>query len=113
MSGPDAESPFHDAFDRFADGVAEFTASPFFFAACILLVVVWAPSILLIRDVDTWQLIINTTTTIVTFLMVALVGNDSHRFERSTNARLCAILEALGVPDPVSDQGQKVEEEEA
>ncbi|WP_425567632.1 low affinity iron permease family protein [Nonomuraea dietziae] len=40
---------------------------------CVLLVLVWAPSFFLIGDLDHWQLIINTLTTIVTFLLVALL----------------------------------------
>jgi low affinity Fe/Cu permease len=76
------------SFDRFADWIAEVVATAWFFAFCVALVVVWVPSILVIRSVDTWQLIINTATTIVTFLLVALLHNTSHRFEQETVARL-------------------------
>lgn len=94
-------------FDRFADASADFVASPFFFAACCLLVILWAPTIWLGLSVDTWQLIINTATTIVTFLMVALLQNDQHRFEAATNARLQHLLEVIqGAEDPVQDEGQ-------
>jgi low affinity Fe/Cu permease len=97
-----------NAFDRFADRAANFVASPIFFVACCLLVITWAPSIALIRNVDTWQLIINTATTIITFLMVALLQNDQHRFEAATNARLQEIIDKLeGALDPVEDEGQK------
>ena len=54
-----------------------------FFASCVLLIVVWAPSILFLRDVDTWQLIINTATTIITFLMVALLQNSQTRNDQA------------------------------
>ena len=95
-------------FDRMADAVAEVAASAYFFAGCVLLVVVWAPTLWLM-SVDTSQLIINTATTIITFLMVALLQNDSHRFERAVNARLQEILDKLpGADDPVDDTGQHV-----
>jgi low affinity Fe/Cu permease len=50
-----------------------------FFAFCVLPIVVWAPSILVFGSIDTWQLIINTATTIITFLMVALLQNSQTR----------------------------------
>lgn len=96
-------------FDRFADSAADFVASPLFFVACCLMVTIWAPSFFLIGSVDTWQLIINTATTIITFLMVALLQNDQHRFEEATNARLEEIIDKLtGATDPVTDEGQIV-----
>jgi low affinity Fe/Cu permease len=96
-------------FDRIADRVAETVASAYFFTACCLLVVLWAPTIWLPHmNVDTWQLIINTATTIITFLMVALLQNDQHRFEKAVNARLEEIIDRLpGAADPVDDEGQK------
>ena len=95
------------AFDRFADWTADVVASAYFFAFCVLLVVMWAPSLPLWPSVDTWQLIINTATTIITFLLVALLHNGQQRFEDATNARLKEILEALEAADPVTDGGQK------
>lgn len=87
-------------------------ASPFFFAGCVLLVLIWAPSIFVMPkqmppQVDTWQLVINTATTIITFLMVALLHNDQQRFEKATNERLHQILEALCGEDSVQDEGQR------
>lgn len=78
-------------FDRFASAVSSQVARAWFFALCVLLIVVWAPSIFFIKDVDTWQLIINTLTTIITFLLVALLQNEQDRFERGTNERLDTI----------------------
>jgi len=53
-------------FDRFAGAAAGFFSKPWFFSLCVLLVLVWAPSYTVIHNVDTWQLIINTATTIIT-----------------------------------------------
>jgi hypothetical protein len=82
-------------FDRFA-GVAALVASrSYFFAFCVLLILVWAPSFLLIRTVDTWQLIINTATTIITFLMVALLQNSQTRSDQAVQHKLNAIADGL------------------
>ena len=57
-------------FDRFANRAAHFAGHPLAFAAAVLLILVWILSGPLFGYSDTWQLVINTTTTIVTFLMV-------------------------------------------
>ena len=82
-------------FDRFADSAARFASQAPFFAACVLFVIIWAPSYFFIRDLDTWQLIINTGTTIITFLMVALLENSSHRADKAVQHKLNAIAGAL------------------
>jgi len=61
----------------------------------VMLVVVWAPTILFLRDLDTWQLIINTATTIVTFLMVALLQNSQTRSDQAIQHKLNAIADGL------------------
>lgn len=96
-------------FDRFADWVAEKVASAVFFIFCVVLCIVWLPTIFIPHmSVDTWQLIINTLTTIITFLMVSLLHNTQHRFEYATNSRLQHLLETLeATHDPVQDEGQK------
>ncbi|MEV4416496.1 low affinity iron permease family protein [Catellatospora sp. NPDC049609] len=83
-------------FDRFATHAAAFFSKAWFFALCVLLVLVWAPSYFLIGDLDTWQLIINTATTIVTFLMVALLQNTQTRADKAIQHKLNAIADALG-----------------
>jgi low affinity Fe/Cu permease len=88
-----------NTFDRFADRVEAVVAHAAFFAFCVALVLVWAPSILVFRSVDTWQLVINTATTIITFLLVALLQNTQKRFEDRVDTRLKRIEHALGVPD--------------
>lgn len=71
------------AFDRFAERASRLASKAWFFVFCVLLVVIWAPSIALIQNVDTWQLIINTITTIVTFLLVALLQNSQTRADHA------------------------------
>jgi low affinity Fe/Cu permease len=82
-------------FDRFAGGASLVASRAMFFAFCVLLVVVWAPSILLLRSVDTWQLIINTITTIITFLMVALLQNSQTRSDQAVQHKLNALADGL------------------
>jgi low affinity Fe/Cu permease len=84
------------AFDRFADRASRLVSRAPFFAGCVLLVGIWAPSYFVFHDVDTWQLIINTATTIVTFLLVALLQNSSFRADLATQHKLNAIADALG-----------------
>ena len=82
-------------FDRFAGWSSRLASRAAFFTFCVLLVVVWAPTILFLRNVDTWQLIINTITTIVTFLMVALLQNSQTRTDQAVQHKLNAIADGL------------------
>src|SRR5213076_2708183 len=84
------------AFDRFAGWSSKIASRAAFFTFCVLLVVVWAPTILVLRDIDTWQLIINTITTIVTFLMVALLQNSQTRSDQALQHKLNAIADEIG-----------------
>lgn len=74
-------------FDHFADWAADMVASVWFFVFCLLTVLVWMPSLPLFKDTESWQLPINTFTTVVTFLMLALLHNTQHRFEQRTDER--------------------------
>lgn len=82
-------------FDRFATAASQLSSRAVFFAGCMGLVLLWAPSIVLLRDIDTWQLIINTATTIITFLMVALLQNSQTRNEQAVQHKLNAIADGL------------------
>ena len=80
-------------FDRFAGYAAKVASRAYFFAFCVLLIVLWLPSFLLLRSIDTWQLIINTATTIITFLMVALLQNSQTRSDQAVQHKLNAIAD--------------------
>lgn len=88
-------------FDRFATAVANTVSKAWFFSACLLSVALWVPSLALFRSVDTWQLVINTGTTIVTYLLVALLQNTTTRATnaaaRTDNAHTLALLALLDV----------------
>ena len=81
-------------FDRFATSVSHWASRAWFFAACMLLVIIWAPTIVFF-NIDTWQLIINTATTIVTFLLVALLQNTQTRADQAVQHKLNAIADGL------------------
>jgi hypothetical protein len=83
------------AFDRFASRASDFVSEAVFFLACVLLVLLWIPSYFVFRNVDTWQLLINTATTIVTFLLVALLQNSQRRSEHAMHAKLDALADGL------------------
>lgn len=104
-------------FDRFAAWAGKRVASAGFFIACVAVVLVWAPSYFLFGNVDTWQLVINTTTTIITFLLVALLQNTQDRFERrmkkdqqTERKALAQILRRMGQAGyrPTSEDYQKL-----
>ena len=84
-----------DSFDRFAEASSDFASRAVFFVACVLLVVIWAPSYFVLRNFDAWELIINTATTIVTFLLVALLQNASRRSDRAIHRKLDSIADGL------------------
>ena len=82
-------------FDRFAETSSNFAGHATFFLACVILVIVWLPSFFIFRNTNTWQLVINTATTIVTFLLVALLQNSERRFEQSVQVKLDALADGL------------------
>ncbi|MBE1552191.1 putative membrane protein [Mycobacterium sp. OAS707] len=94
-------------FDRFASKVSLWVSRAWFFSFCVLLIIVWAPSYLVIK-LNTWQLIINTITTIITFLLVALLQNTQSRTDRATQHKLNALADALW--DLMGELGQQYPE---
>ena len=96
-------------FDKFAEGASRLASRAWFFVFCVLLVVVWAPSIVVLKNIDTWQLIINTLTTIVTFLMVALLQNSQTRADQAVQHKLNAIADALA--DLMTEVGRGIDDD--
>lgn len=101
-------------FDRFAGRAAHLASRAPFFAFCLLLVVVWiiqgVTTILFRGDFHAfldaqYQLEINTTTTIITFLMVALLQNSQTRNDQATQHKLNAMADGLAdLMDALADQ---------
>ena len=84
-----------DRFASVANLVARATGRPVTFATCLLLVIVWALSGPAFHFSDTWQLVINTSTTIVTFLMVFLIQNTQNRESAALHAKLDELIRAV------------------
>jgi low affinity Fe/Cu permease len=83
---------FSEAFAKIASAVARWTGRPLTFLACIVIVTVWAACGPVFHYSDTWQLIINTSTTIVTFLMVFLIQNTQNRDNAALQAKLDELI---------------------
>lgn len=81
-------------FDRFAKGAAAATGRPLTFILAVLLIIVWATTGPLFHYNDTWQLVINTSTTIVTFLMVFLIQNTQNRDGQAMQLKLDELIRA-------------------
>jgi low affinity Fe/Cu permease len=79
-------------FNTVATAVAHAAGRPAAFVACLVLIVAWAASGPLFGFSDTWQLIINTGTTIVTFLMVFLIQNTQNRDGVAIQAKLDELI---------------------
>jgi low affinity Fe/Cu permease len=82
-------------FERFAQSVAGWAGRPPAFALAFLIIVVWGTSGPLFHWSDTWQLVINTGTTIVTFLMVFLIQNAQNRDAAAMQAKLDEVIRAI------------------
>ncbi|TIP05939.1 MAG: low affinity iron permease family protein [Mesorhizobium sp.] len=79
-------------FSKVANWVAHLAGLPWTFVICVLIVVVWAASGPIFGFSDTWQLVINTGTTIVTFLMVFLIQNTQNRDGAAIQAKLDELI---------------------
>jgi low affinity Fe/Cu permease len=79
-------------FDRFAEGASSLAGSPWAFGVAALVLVVWALSGPLLGFTNTWQLIINTGTTIVTFLMVFLIQHSENKSSRAVQIKLDELI---------------------
>src|SRR5262245_28297054 len=82
-------------FDRFSKSTARWTGHPFAFALATLVILVWIVSGPIFGYSDTWQLVINTATTIVTFLMVFLIQNTQNRDGAAVQIKLDELIRSL------------------
>jgi low affinity Fe/Cu permease len=79
-------------FTRFSKQTARITGQPLAFAVAVLTLIVWAVSGPLFHFSDTWQLVINTGTTIVTFLMVFLIQSTQNRDSEAIHLKLDELI---------------------
>jgi low affinity Fe/Cu permease len=84
-----------DAFHVFARKSSEVLGSPWAFISAIVIIVIWGATGPTFHFSDTWQLIINTGTTIVTFLMVFLIQNTQNRDAKAVHLKLDELIRAV------------------
>ena len=82
-------------FTRIAGRIAAFAGQPIAFIVAVSLMVLWAVTGPVFDFSDTWQLVVNTATTIVTFLMVFLIQNSQNRDAAAMQAKLDELIRAL------------------
>jgi len=83
-------------FHCFARGAARAAGSPWAFGIALLIILIWAITGPLFHFSDTWQLVINTGTTIITFLMVFLIQSTQNRDSEAMHIKLDELLRASG-----------------
>ncbi len=81
-------------FTRFATFVAHATGRPITFVCCVCAIGIWALCGPIFHFSDTWQLVINTSTTIITFLQVFLIQNTQNRDGAAIQAKLDELIRA-------------------
>ena len=86
-------------FVKFATATAKVAGKPWTFIACLSIVLIWAATGPIFKFSETWQLVINTGTTIITFLMVFLIQNTQNRDGAAMQAKLDELLHAVTAAD--------------
>lgn len=108
MSAPRSRSKF----TRFAGGASRFAGRPVTFVLAVALVLTWATTGPLFDFSNTWQLVINTFTTIVTFLMVFLIQNTQNRDAEAMHIKLDELIRsAKGAQNALLDLEELDEED--
>lgn len=82
-------------FDKVAQVVGDQVSKGWFFSACFISILLWAVSGPLLGFSSTWQLLVNTGTTITTFLLVALLQNTQDRDTKALHHKMDAMAEAM------------------
>jgi low affinity Fe/Cu permease len=96
MNGGQKEgSGLREHFRKFAHSTSLFVGSPWTFTLACLVIIAWAVTGPIFHFSDTWQLVINTGTTIVTFLMVFLIQSTQNRDTRAVHLKLDELIRAL------------------
>lgn len=105
-----------DVFTKFTTTTSTWLGRPWVFIAALGILIIWGISGPILGFSDTWQLIINTSTTIITFLMVFIIQNTQNRDNLAMNIKQDAIMRKLGITDKdlveAEDQSDQVLEKQ-
>jgi low affinity Fe/Cu permease len=99
-------------FTLFAKAISHMAGTPTMFAVAVCVVIVWAATGPVFEYSDTWQLVINTGTTIITFLMVFLIQNTQNRDSEAMQVKLDELIRVLDKADNALLDVENKEEEE-
>ncbi|HXT96140.1 MAG TPA: low affinity iron permease family protein [Polyangia bacterium] len=112
MAGPtQPRSPSGERFRVFAARAAEYLGTPRSFLAAVLLVLVWLVTGPAFHFSNGWQLVINTGTTVVTFLMVFVIQTTQNRDARAIHLKLDELIRSSKARDVFADLEDATEEE--
>jgi low affinity Fe/Cu permease len=95
MREPEKKEGMREHFRKFAQSTSQFVGTPWTFSLACLVIVGWAACGPMFKFSDTWQLVINTGTTIITFLMVFLIQSTQNRDTRAIHLKLDELIRAL------------------
>lgn len=84
-------------FNRFTSTTSTILGRPWVFVTALVVLVLWGASGPLLGFSNTWQLIINTSTTIITFLMVFIIQNTQNRDNMAMNIKLDVMMQKMGI----------------
>lgn len=108
-----------DIFHKIAQKTSNVVGSPWAFSTAILIIIMWAASGPLFGFSDTWQLVINTGTTIITFLVVFLIQNTQNRDAKVVHLKLDELIRVtksarnrlVDLEDCTEDELERLEKE--
>jgi len=86
----------NQGFRRFSIAAAEALGSPWLFVANVFLILLWLASGPVFQFSDTWQLIVNTATTVITYLAVFLIQNTQNRDAKAVHLKLDELISTVG-----------------
>ena len=84
-----------EIFHKFATSISEIVGTPWAFLTALLLVILWVVAGPVFQYSDSWQLLINTSTTIITFLMVFIIQSSQNRDTKAIHIKLDELLRAV------------------